>query len=83
MELASKELGLDIIERPIDRTEVYLCEEFFMTGTAAQVTAATKIDHRSIGDGKMGPLTSKLRDIFNEVVRGKHEDYKDWLHPVF
>ena len=71
MELAREEFGLEVVERQIDRTEVYMCEEFFMTGTAAQVTAVTKVDHRPIGEGEMGPITAKLRDLFQDVVRAK------------
>lgn len=83
MELAREEFGLEVVERQIDRTEVYMCEEFFMTGTAAQVTAVTKVDHRPIGEGEMGPITSKLRDLFQDVVRGKVEKYRHWNHPVW
>jgi branched-chain amino acid aminotransferase len=61
MELASSELGLTVVERQIDRTEVYICDEFFMTGTAAQITAVTRVDHRPIGSGGMGPVTTQLR----------------------
>lgn len=83
MELASEELGLDVVERPIDRTEVYICEEFFMTGTAAQVTAVTKVDHRDIGDGEMGPITAQLRQLYDDAVRGKLAKYRHWNQPVF
>jgi branched-chain amino acid aminotransferase len=83
IELASRELGLQVVERPIDRTEVYLCDEFFMTGTAAQITAVTRIDHRPIGSGQMGPVTTKLRACFDDVVRGRHPAYHDWLTPVY
>lgn len=83
IELASKELGLTIQERPVDRTEVYLCEELFLTGTAAQITAVTRVDYRTVGSGQMGPVTSRLRDLFNEVVRGKASKYRHWLTPVY
>ena len=83
MTLASEELGLEIEERSIDRTEIFLCDELFMTGTAAQVTAVTKVDHRPIGDGAMGPVTSKLRQLFDDTVRGKMPAYRDWNTPVY
>lgn len=83
MELAQAELGLTVVERPIDRTEVYLCDEFFMTGTAAQVTAVTRVDHRPIGTGTMGPVTLRLREVFDQVVRGRHPGYHHWVYPVF
>lgn len=83
MELARVELGLEIVERPIDRTEVFICDEFFMTGTAAQVTAVTKVDHRPIGNGVMGPVTTQLRALYDDVLRGKVEKYYHWLTPVY
>ena len=78
MELAQKELGLEIVERSIDRTELYICDELFMTGSAAQVVAITKVDHRAIGHGKMGPVAGKLRELFDEVVRAKNPKYEHW-----
>ena len=83
MTIAANELGLQVVERPIDRTEIFLCEEVFMTGTAAQVTAVTKVDHRKIGDGVMGPITSSLRAHFDDIVRGRNPKYKEWNVPVF
>ncbi len=78
IELARNELGLQVLERSIDRTEVFIAEEIFMTGTAAQIVAATKIDHRPIGRGEMGQITTKLRALFDEVVRAKHPKYQRW-----
>ncbi len=78
MELAAAELGIEVVERPIDRTEVYICDELFMTGTAAQVTAITKVDHRPVGNGEMGPVAAKLRDLFFDIVRAKNPKYSAW-----
>jgi branched-chain amino acid aminotransferase len=83
MLIAEKEMRMQIQERPIDRTELYICEEVFLTGTAAQVTAVTRVDHRPIGDGKMGAITTQLRELFQDVVRGRNADYQDWLTPVY
>jgi branched-chain amino acid aminotransferase len=83
IELLKAEIGIPVVERQIDRTEIYLCDEFFMTGTAAQVTAVTKVDHRSIGSGTMGPITNKLRHLFDEVVYGRHLKYRHWNLPVY
>lgn len=83
IELAKEELGLEVVERQIDRTEVYLCDEFFMTGTAAQVTAVTKVDHRVIGTGEMGSITTQLRELYANVVRGKVKKYRHWNQPVY
>ncbi|UCH58448.1 MAG: branched-chain amino acid transaminase [Anaerolineales bacterium] len=83
MQLLQEELGVPVIERPIDRTEIYLCDEFFMTGTAAQVTAVTKVDHRPIGSGNMGPITTELRKIFDDAIRGRLPKYRHWNMPVY
>jgi branched-chain amino acid aminotransferase len=78
LELAKNELGLTVLERSIDRTETFVCDELFLTGTAAQVTVITKVDYRPVGTGKMGPITASLRDLFNEVVHGRVEKYNHW-----
>jgi branched-chain amino acid aminotransferase len=83
MDLAQEELGIPVIERSIDRTEVFICDELFMTGTAAQVTAITRVDYRVVGTGKMGAFTSRLRDLFNQVVRNNHHGFSHWNTPVF
>lgn len=78
MELARDEMGLEVVERSIDRTEVAIAEELFMTGTAAQIVSVTKVDHRPIGIGKMGPITTRLRELFDDVVRAKNKKYSKW-----
>jgi branched-chain amino acid aminotransferase len=78
IELAREELGLEVRERSIDRTEVFIAEELFMTGTAAQITAITKVDHRPIGAGVMGPVTTKLRALYEDVLRGRNKKYAHW-----
>ena len=78
IELARNELGIQVVERSIDRTEVFIAEEMFMTGTAAQVVSVTRIDHRPVGAGLMGPVTTKLRLLFDDVVRAKHPKYQNW-----
>jgi branched-chain amino acid aminotransferase len=78
IELAKNELGLTVVERPIDRTEVYICDELFMTGTAAQITIVTKVDHRPVGTGSMGPVGEALRKMFIDIVRGNNPKYERW-----
>jgi branched-chain amino acid aminotransferase len=78
IELARNEMGLEVLERSIDRTEVSIAEELFMTGTAAQIVSVTKVDHRPIGIGRMGPITTKLRELFDDVVRAKNKKYNKW-----
>ena len=82
IELAKKELGLEVAERSIDRTEAFVCDELFMTGTAAQVMVVTKVDHRPVGSGQIGPITARLKDLFNDVVHGKLAKYNHWNVPV-
>jgi len=83
MELALEELGIRTEERPIDRTEVYLAEEAFLCGTGVQIAALTQVDHRRIGEGKMGPFVSRLRDLYFRVVRGGVPKYAHWNTPVY
>lgn len=83
MEIVREEFGFEVVERAIDRTEVYLADEFFMTGTAAQITAVTQVDHRDIGEGQMGPVTTQIRELFLDIIRGKVEKYRHWNHPVY
>lgn len=71
-------MHLNVIERPIDRTEIYICDEIFMTGTAVQVTAVTQIDHRPVGNGVMGPVAGELRSLFADIVRGNNPRYAHW-----
>ncbi|HTX90328.1 MAG TPA: branched-chain amino acid transaminase [Anaerolineales bacterium] len=78
IELAKNELGMQVVERRIDRSEIYICEEFFLTGTAAQITVVTKVDHRPVGTGSMGPVTEKLRNLFCDVLMGNAPKYANW-----
>jgi branched-chain amino acid aminotransferase len=83
IELAKNELGMDTIERSIDRSELYTAEECFLTGTAAHVTPVSEIDHRNVGNGEIGPVTAKLQEIYAKVIRGNHPKYARWCTPVF
>ncbi len=83
IELAQNELGLDVIERSIDRTEVYLCDELFLTGTAVKITAVTRVDFRDVGTGEMGPITRQLREIYEDIVRGRNSKYAHWVEAVY
>jgi branched-chain amino acid aminotransferase len=83
IELARQEFDLEVVERPIDRSEIYLCDEFFLTGTAAQITAVTKVDHREIGSAVMGPITYQLRSLLGDVMRGRVAKYRHWNTPAY
>jgi branched-chain amino acid aminotransferase len=76
--LLREELGLTVEERPVERGELFLADEIFLTGTAAQITAVTRIDHRPVGAGQMGPVTTRLRSLFFDVVRGRSPKYRPW-----
>jgi len=78
LELA-KEMGIEIERRNITRDEIYICDEAFFTGTAAEVTPINSLDHRVIGDGKRGEMTEKLQTAYFDVVQGKNEKYKHYL----
>lgn len=81
--LAKDELGLDTEERPIDRTELYVADECFMTGTAAHVTPVLAIDRRKIGTGDIGEITAKLQRLYFDVVRGRNPKYMRWCTPAY
>ena len=83
MEIAEKELGMPTWERQVDRSELYSASEVFLTGTAAHITPVIEIDHRSIGDGKVGPVTRQLSDTYVDIIRGKNEKYGSWCTPVY
>ncbi|GIU76307.1 MAG: branched-chain amino acid aminotransferase [Bryobacteraceae bacterium] len=83
IELARRELHLEVIERPIDRTELYACEELFLTGTAVEIAPVTRVDHIPVGSGEIGPLTAHLRELYSQAVRGRIIDYHTWLHPCY
>lgn len=83
MHLLREDLGVEVVEREIDRTEVYLAEEIFLCGTGVQIAAVTQVEHRPVGSGAMGPITTRLRDHFMDVVHGKLPQYRAWLSPVY
>jgi branched-chain amino acid aminotransferase len=82
IQLAREELGIETERRHVGRTELYTADECFLCGTGAEVTPVTKIDHREIGSGRVGELTTRLRDVFFDVVRGRNPKYAHWLYPV-
>jgi branched-chain amino acid aminotransferase len=83
MRLAAWELNLETLERPIDRSELYIAEELFFTGTAVAITPVTRVDHRPVGGGSIGPLTRRLQRLYFDATRGHLEVYRNWLTPVY
>ena len=83
MELAARELGLEIVERPIDRSELYVCDELFLTGTAVGVAPVTRVDHHPVADGAIGVVTRSLRQLYVDATHGRMPAYRKWLLPVY
>lgn len=83
MQLARKELGIETIERSLDRSELYIADEAFFTGTAAHVSPIIEIDERPVGNGKTGKITKKLQQLYFRVIQGKNPKYRDWCTPVY
>ena len=82
-EIAPAELGREVVERRMSRTELYAADEAFLCGTGAQVTPLVEIDRRKIGDGKVGPVTRELQELYFKVVRGEVAKYAHWCRPVY
>lgn len=78
-EIAQRELGLEVVFRQLDRTELYVAEEAFFVGTGAQIAPITKIDNYDVGDAKPGPIASKLQALYFDICRGNNPAYKDAL----
>jgi len=79
IEIASDVFGIPIVERAIDRSELYGADEIFFTGTAAGVVYVRSVDRRDVGDGRMGPVTKKVSEFYDRAVRGKEAAYAKWL----
>jgi branched-chain amino acid aminotransferase len=77
------ELGVDVIEREIDRTELYVCDEAFFCGSGHEVTPIVSVDHYAVGEGKPGPLTRRIQRLYFEIVAGAVPRYRHWLTPVY
>jgi branched-chain amino acid aminotransferase len=78
----AKDLGFEVREKRITRDEVYSADEAFFTGTAAEVTPIRELDDRTIGDGKRGPITQQIQEVFFDTVYGRNDRYRAWLSSV-
>lgn len=83
MQLWSEDLGLPVVERSIDRTELYVADEVFLCGTGAQFSPVVEVDRRPVGDGVIGPYSKELERLYLAVVRGDVEKYREWCLPVY
>ena len=82
LELIPAELGLEVVERPIDRSELYICDELLLCGTGAEITPVLDVDGRAIGNGKIGDSTRTIQDVFFKIARGDDQRYAHWLTPA-
>jgi branched-chain amino acid aminotransferase len=83
LEIAEQELGMGVERRTIDRSELYIADEIFMTGTAAHVTPVTEIDHIPVGSGEPGEISRKIQKRYFEAITGQVSGYSHWLSPVY
>ena len=83
MTLAREELGMEVVERSVSRTELYNSQEVFFSGTAMEVTAVVEVDNRKVGDGHEGPVCRQLKDLFFNITTGGNEKYREYLTPVY
>jgi branched-chain amino acid aminotransferase len=81
--LASEKLNLPVERRTVDRSELYIADELFMTGTAAHVTPVTEVDRVPVGDGQPGVVSRKLQKLFFDAITGELTEYESWLIPVY
>ncbi len=82
IKLAQNELKIKVVESTIRRSELYLADEVFLTGTAAHITPVGQLDSRPIGNGGVGPITREIRNLYVEIIRGNNGKYLDWCTPV-
>jgi branched-chain amino acid aminotransferase len=82
IELAT-DMGIEVVERSIDRTELYIADEVFLCGTGAQLSPVIEVDRRKVGSGAIGPITGQLKDRYFDIVRGKVPEYSHWVTPIY
>jgi branched-chain amino acid aminotransferase len=83
IELAHRELSMQVVERPIGRSELYQCDELFLTGTAVGIAPIVRVDHRPVRDGAIGPIARQLQQSYFDATRGHLRAYRKWLLPVY
>jgi branched-chain amino acid aminotransferase len=83
MTIAREELGAPVIERQIDRTELYVADEVFFTGTGAQIAPCVRIDGRAVGNGQIGPIARRIGDLYFAIARGDDPRHPEWRTPVY
>jgi branched-chain amino acid aminotransferase len=83
LKLATDDLGIEVVERALDRSELYAADEIFLTGTAASVAFIASVDHRPVADGRIGPIAKAIRELYERAVTGREPKYRSWLTPTY
>jgi branched-chain amino acid aminotransferase len=83
MELLQRELSIPVVEREVDRTELYIAEEAFFCGTAMELAPILSMDRYPVGEGRIGEITARVERLYERVVRGEESGYRDTLLPVY
>jgi branched-chain amino acid aminotransferase len=83
MQLAHRELGIHIVERPIDRSELFVCDELFFSGTAVGIAPIVRVNHRPVCNGSIGAVTRSIGTLYSDAVHGRLPDCSNWLTPVY
>ena len=83
IQVAREVLGVEVQERAVDRTELYLADELFFCGTGQELQPIVSVDRYTVGDGDVGPLTARLRGLYRDIVHGREPRYEEWLTPVY
>jgi branched-chain amino acid aminotransferase len=81
--LARNELGVEVVERSVDRSELYVADEAFFSGTAAHVSPILEVDHRQVGNGEIGKITKELQHLYFDVIKGKNPKYLHWCTAAY
>ena len=82
-ELLDEDLGIPVVERDLERTELYVADEVFLCGTAVEVQPVVSVDRYRVGTGEPGPVVSRLEELFHRAVRGNYPKYGHWITPVY
>jgi branched-chain amino acid aminotransferase len=83
IQLLEEEMSVPVVQRQVDRTELYIADEVWMCGSALEVTPIVSVDRFPVGDGQIGPVTARLQREYEAVIRGKNPKYSDWVLPVY
>jgi branched-chain amino acid aminotransferase len=78
----ARDLGIEVVERDLARAELYLGDEVFMSGTAAELVPVCEVDDHRIGDGERGPVTAELQRVFTDALHGRDPRYEQWCDVV-